>query len=90
MFISKAEKLKIYQMIAELKLQIRDLEKKLEEKPSEKKTLSPTDAYRREYARKYYWKKKAERLAAAKPAKVIDLSAPTTITVTPHGKKGSK
>ena len=65
MFISKAEKHSLYKLIADLQLRVNSLETDLMAKP--KRTVPMGDdayaLYKKEYSQKYYWRKKAERLA---------------------------
>jgi hypothetical protein len=65
MFISKAEKSYMYKLIADLQLRLSTIEADLMAKS--KRPASMDDEayaiYKREYAQKYYWRKKAERLA---------------------------
>ena len=65
MFISKAEKHNLYKLIADLQLRVNKVETELMEKP--KQDVSKRDeeyaAYKKAYAQKYYWRKKAENLA---------------------------
>lgn len=80
MFISKAEKDGIHELLNTLRRHldrteavffdcIQNIEKRLdaiEKKPNQVKTASKskTPEAKREYARAYYWRKKAERLAS--------------------------
>ena len=63
MFISKAEKSNLYKLIADLHLRVVSLENIISKTPVDIEKAFSSDAYRKEYAKKYYWKKKAERLA---------------------------
>lgn len=91
MFISKTEKENIYEELSNLRRNIASSEKlfckglddlmkrisALEHKEAMmRKPASPTsDAAKREYAKAYYWRKKAERLANGSKEKVKPMNS---------------
>ena len=82
MFISKAEKSNLYKLIADLQLRVNSLETSLLKQPKKHSGDEAYTAYKKEYAQKYYWRKKAEKLAAENKKKPIDLTMPNTVTIT--------
>jgi hypothetical protein len=82
MFISKAEKSNLYKLIADLQLRVSSLETDLLKQPKKSSKDDVYAAYQKEYAKKYYWRKKAERLAAESKKETVDLAMPTTMTIT--------
>jgi hypothetical protein len=82
MFISKAEKHNLYKLIADLQLRVNSLETNQLKQPKKSSRDDAYAAYQKEYAKRYYWRKKAERLAAESKKETIDLTMPTTMTIT--------
>lgn len=82
MFISKAEKHNLYKLIADLQLRVNSLETNQLQQPKKSYKDDAYAAYQKEYAKRYYWRKKAERLAAESKKETVDLSIPTTMTIT--------
>jgi len=82
MFISKAEKHNLYKLIADLQLRVNSLETDLLKQPKKPSGGDAHTSYKKEYAKKYYWRKKAERLAAANKKESLDLAMSKTVTIT--------
>jgi hypothetical protein len=90
MFISKAEKHNLYKLIADLQLRVNSLETELLKKEKGSSGDEAHTTYKKEYAQKYYWRKKAERLAAENKKKPLDLTMSKTVTITSKDPKVKK
>jgi hypothetical protein len=87
MFISKAEKSNLYKLIADLEIRLARAETELKAKPKQPSLIGDEAfaAYKKEYAQKYYWRKKAERLAngSTEGIRTKKKAEPVVMTVEP-------
>lgn len=72
MFISSKEKSNLYKLIADLQLRIVKLEKNVNSPALS--TAIKNETYRKEYAKKYYWQKKAKSLAEKQENEILKLN----------------